>query len=188
MMFTRVCPQMFQFARAFNQDLSAWNVARVSCFYEMFQTATAFSSSNKGLVYCAWGATFRDAYPTFYPGSSCLSATSFSPLNAPASRGAAVSILGVGFGAVDASPSAYVSGQPCATTSWTSATQLVCSASAPIVAGGAGPSVRLSPCPDDGHDIASGGAWREAWLKVGTSTVSRSFTFDGALLRRRLRA
>jgi hypothetical protein len=183
-----VCPQMLIGATAFNQDLSAWNVARVSNFVDMFTSATAFSSSNKGLVYCAWGATFRDAYPTFYPGSSCLSATSFSPLNAPASRGAAVSILGVGFGAVDASPSAYVSGQPCATTSWTSATQLVCSASAPIVAGGAGPSVRLSPCPDDGHDIASGGAWREAWLKVGTSTVSRSFTFDGALLRRRLRA
>jgi hypothetical protein len=172
---------MFDSATAFNQDLSAWNVARVSCFNIMFDSATAFSGCNQRRVYDAWGATFRGAYPTFYPGSSCLSATGFSPLNAPASRGAAVSVLGVGFGAVDASPSAYVSGQPCATTSWTSATQLVCSASAPTVAGGALPSARPSSCPDDGHANATGGAWREAWLKVDTNTASRAFTFDGAL-------
>ena len=177
-----VCPQVFNSATAFNQDLSAWNVARVSSFYIMFDSATAFSGCNQRRVYDAWGATFKAAYPSFYTGS-CLFATDFSPLNAPASRSAAVTILGLGFGALDASPSAYVSGQPCATTSWTSATQLVCSASAPTVAGGALPSARPSSCPDDGHANATGGAWREAWLKVDTNTASSAFTFDGALLR-----
>ena len=142
--------QVFSYATAFNQDLSAWNVARVSNFVLMFDSATAFSGCNQRRVYDAWGATFKAAYPSFYPGSSCLFATDFSPLNAPASRSAAVTILGMGFGALDASPSAYVSGQPCATTSWTSATQLVCSASVPTVAAGALPSVRRSPCSDDG--------------------------------------
>jgi hypothetical protein len=136
-------------ASVFNQDLSAWNVARVSTFANMFDSAMAFSSSNKGLVYCAWGATFRASYPGFSSGL-CFFATGFRPLNAPASSGAAVTILGTGFGAVDTSPSAYISGQPCATTSWTSATQLVCSASAPTVAAGALPPVRPSPCSDDG--------------------------------------
>jgi hypothetical protein len=187
-----VCSQMFKSATAFNQDLSAWNVARVSNFFEMFDSATAFSSSsNKGLVGCAWGATFRASYPGFSSGL-CFFVTGFSPLNAPASRGAAVTILGDAFGAVDASPSAYFSGQPCATTSWTSVTQLVCSAAAPTVAGGPGggalPSARPFLCPDDAHAIATGGAWREVWLKVGTITASRGFTFDGALLRRRPRA
>ena len=141
--------QAFNGASAFNQDLSAWNVDRVSTFASMFDSATAFSSSNKGLVYCAWGAAFRASYPGFSSGL-CFFATGFGPLNAPASSGAAVTILGGGFGAVDTSPSAYVSGQPCATTSWTSATQLVCSASVPTVAAGALPSVRRSPCSDDG--------------------------------------
>jgi hypothetical protein len=144
-----VCSQLFNYATAFNQDLSMWNVARVSNFLGMFDFATALSSSNQKLVYDAWGAAFQALYPGFFTGG--LIATGFSPLNAPASRGAAVTILGGGFGAVDASPSAYISGQPCATTSWTSATQLVCSASAPTVAGGALPSVRPSPpCSDDG--------------------------------------
>jgi hypothetical protein len=120
-----------------------------------------------------------------HSGPVAAFATGFSPLNAPASHGPAVTILGAGFGDVDESPSAYISGQPCATTSWTSATQLVCSVPAPTIVVGALASVRSPLCPDDGHDIATGGAWREAWLKVGTSTVSRGFTFDGALLRRR---
>jgi hypothetical protein len=179
---------MFKSATAFNQDLSTWNVARVSCFYQMFDSAKAFSGCNQRRVFDAWGATFRGAYPTFYyccPGSSCLIATGFLPLNAPSSSGAAITILGTDFGAVDASPSAYVSGQPCATTSWTTATQLVCSAPASTVADGALPSVRPFSCPDDGHAIGTGGAWREVWLKVDTNTACRSFTFDGALLRRR---
>ena len=179
-----VCPQMLHSATAFNQDLSAWNVARVSNFYQMFDSATAFSGCNQRRVYDAWGETFKAAYPSFYPGSSCLSATGFSPLNAPASHSAAVTILGTGFGAVDASPSAYVSGKPCATTSWTSATQLICSVSAPTVAGGALPSLRPSRFPTT-DAIVTGGVWHEAWLKVDTNTASRAFTFDGALLPRR---
>ncbi len=178
-----VCSQMFKGATAFNQNLSAWNVARVSRFDYMFQSSTlALSSCNQRRVYDAWGAIFQGINPSFSSGS-CFAATGFSPLNAPASRGAAVTILGDAFGAVDTSPTAYISGEPCATTSWTSVTQLVCSASAPTVAGGARPSVRSSPFPDDRHAIATGGAWREVWLRVDTSTVSRGFTFDGALLR-----
>jgi hypothetical protein len=183
-----VCSQMFESATAFNQDVSAWNVARISCFLSIFNGATGFLGCNQRRVYDAWGSTFQGLYPGFYPGSACLAATGFSPLNTPASRSGAITILGTGFGAVDASPLAYVSGQPCATTSWASATQLVCSASAPTVAGGALPPMRPTPCSDDGHANAAGSARREAWLKVGTSTVSRSFTFDGVLLRSRPRA
>ena len=144
-----VCSQLLLSATAFNQDLSVWNVARVSNFVAMFDAATALSSSNQKLVYCAWGATFEALYPGFCSGFCPTKATSFSPLNAPASRGAAITILGTGFGAVDTSPSAYISGQPCATTFWTSITQLVCSASAPTVAGGALLSVQAAPCPDN---------------------------------------
>jgi hypothetical protein len=141
LLFVVVFSQMFQGATAFSQDLSAWNVARVSNFQNMFSSVTAFC--DRRLVYDAWGASFQTAFPGFSSGV-CLIATGFSPLNAPASHGAAVTILGTGFGAVDASPSAYFSGQPCATTSWTSATQLICSASTPTVAGGALLSVRNS--------------------------------------------
>ncbi len=150
-----ICLQLFNYASAFNKDVSAWNVARVSGFTSMFDSATAFSGCNQRRVYDAWGVTFKAVYASFYPGSFCLIATGFSLPNAPASRGAAVTILGAGFGAVDATPSAYVSGQPCATTSWTSATQLVCSASAVTIAGGALLSVQADPCPDDGHGIAN---------------------------------
>jgi hypothetical protein len=149
------CSQLFSRATSFNQDLSAWNVARVANFFGIFSYAN-LSSSNKRCVYDAWGSTFQTYDFQNNNGFSngvctiAVTPTSFSPLNTPASRGAAITILGAGFGAVDASPSAYISGQPCATASWTSATQLVCSASAPTVAGGALPSVRSSPCPDDG--------------------------------------
>jgi hypothetical protein len=70
--------QVFYDEPAFNQDLSAWNVARVSCFDQMFNAATAFSGCNQRRVYDAWGATFKAAYPSFYTGS-CLFATDFSP-------------------------------------------------------------------------------------------------------------
>ena len=68
-----VCPQTFKSATAFNQDLSAWNVARVSNFVDMFEAATAFSSCNKGAIYRLWGATLRAAYPGFSSmcGASC---------------------------------------------------------------------------------------------------------------------
>jgi hypothetical protein len=84
---------------------------------------------------CSFGTQWTVAAPR---------ASGFSPLNAVASHGAAViTILGTGFGAVDASPSAYISGEPCATTSWTSLTHLVCSAPTLTVSGGALHSVRV---------------------------------------------
>jgi hypothetical protein len=43
----------------------------------------------------------------------------------------------VGFSSIDQSPSAYLSGQPCRTTTWTTATQLVCAAPSPVLATGA---------------------------------------------------
>jgi hypothetical protein len=121
----------------------------------MLAAAFGFSTLNQRRLFCAWGGAFQANIHYIYspqsnPGFSsgdCLCATGFSPLNAAASRGAAVTILGAEFGAVDMSPSAYISGQLCATTSWTSATQLICSESAPTVAGGALPSVQPSRLP-----------------------------------------
>jgi surface protein len=162
--------QMFQSAAAFNQNLAGWNTASVSIMYRMlygaiafnqnlaswnvlsvtslasaFDSTTALSSCNKRSVYDAWGATLRLEYPTFASGS-CLDFTSFSPLNAPVSRDAALTILGTYFGTADQSPSAYVTGQPCATTSWTTATQLVCAAPAPILASGTSAVTRPALC------------------------------------------
>jgi hypothetical protein len=110
-------------------------VLSVTSLASAFDSTTALSSCNKRSVYDAWGATLRTGYPTFSSGS-CLEITSFSPLNAPVSRDTALTILGAQFGTADTSPSAYVTGQPCATTSWTTATQLVCAAPAPILASG----------------------------------------------------
>jgi hypothetical protein len=137
------CPQAFRSTLAFNQDLSAWSVARISYFANVFLDG-GLLGCNQRRVYDAWGAAFRQYHPSFYPGGSCLSATASLPLNTVASYGAAViTILGTEFGTADASPSAYISGEPCVTTSWTSATHLVCSATTLTVAGGALHSVRV---------------------------------------------
>jgi hypothetical protein len=53
-------------------------------------------------------------------------------MNIPVSIAATVTIRGVGFSSIDLSPSAFLSGQPCRTTTWTTATQLVCAA--PVLA------------------------------------------------------
>ena len=45
-----------------------------------------------------------------------------------------VTILGIGFSSSNPTPSAYVAGQLCATTSWTTATQLMCAVKAPVLA------------------------------------------------------
>ncbi len=63
--------------------------------------------------------------------------TAVSSLNTPASGGSMLSFLGFGFGSTDVSPSAHAGGRPCATTSWTSSTQLLCVASAPTLTSGA---------------------------------------------------
>ncbi len=93
---------------------------------------------------------------------TCCSAvpivSSFTPLNAHVSGAYTVTVLGLSFESSDMTPSAYVSGQPCATTTWTAGTQLVCAAPAPVLAGGVG---------------------REAWVKVLSDTASRGFSFDG---------
>ena len=127
-----VCAQMFSSASAFNQNLAGWNILRVTSFASAFDSTTALSSCNKYKLYAAWGTTLRTAYPAYQYGS-CVS--SFAPLNTPVSGAATVTIVGVGFSgstSIDPTPSAYLSGQPCTTSSWTSATQLVCAARAPV--------------------------------------------------------
>ena len=119
-----------------------------------FDSAGALSSCNKGAIYLAWGTTLRAAYPTLLASASI---SSFSPLNAQVSGAATLTVLGANFQCSDLSPSAYVSGHPCATTAWTTNTQLVCAAPAPVLVG----------------------AGREAWVQVFTNTASRGFTFDG---------
>jgi hypothetical protein len=121
-----------------------------------FYSASALSSCNKGAIYVAWGTTLRTAFPTFL---SSASISSFAPRNTQVSGAATVTVLGANFQCSDLSPSAYISGQPCATTAWTTTTQLVCTTPVPILAGG------LS---------------REAWVKVFTNTGSHGFTFDSA--------
>ncbi len=128
---------------------------RVSNLVSAFDSASALSSCNKGAIYLAWGATLRTAYPTFLSSGSV---SSFYPLNTQVSGAATVTLLGANFQCSDLSPSAYISGQPCATTAWTTTTQLVCAAPAPVLVG----------------------AGREAWVQVFTNTAGRGFTFDGA--------
>jgi hypothetical protein len=128
---------MFYQAVAFNQNLAAWNVVRVTSLTGAFDS-TALSSCNKNKLYAAWGTTLRAAYPTFL-SAPCVS--SFAPVNIQVSSAAAVTISGLGFASVDPSPSAYLSGQPCRTTTWTTATQLVCAAPSPVLATGARCSV-----------------------------------------------
>ena len=152
----RVRSQLFQTASAFDQNIAAWNVLSVSNLLVAFDSASALSSCNKGAIYLAWGTTLRAAYPTFL---SSASISSFSPLNAQVSGAATVTVLGANFQCSDLSPSAYISGQPCATTAWTTTTQLVCAAPAPVLVG----------------------AGREAWVRVFTNTASRGFTFDGTI-------
>ncbi len=129
---------------------------RVTNFTAAFDSAGALSSCSKGAIYLAWGATLQAAYPTFLSSGSV---SSFYPLNTQVSGATTVTLLGANFQCNDLSPSAYISGQPCATTAWTTTTQLVCAAPAPVLVG----------------------AGREAWVQVFTNTASRGFTFDGAI-------
>ncbi len=141
--------QAFTSASAFNANIGVWNVLRVSSFAMAFD-GTGLSCATKSGMYSSWGSTFQAAYPTFT--GSCtesptspptpsptlaLAATAFSPPNAPVSGGAALTILGMGFGYADTTPSAYAGGQSCATTCWTSTTALTCAAPAPSLASGA---------------------------------------------------
>jgi hypothetical protein len=147
--------QAFNGATAFNQNIAAWNVLSVSNLVSAFDSASALSSCNKGAIYLAWGATLRAAYPTFF---SSASVSSFAPMNTQVSGASTITVLGADFQCSDLSPSAYISGQLCATTAWTTPTQLVCAAPTPVV-----------------------GAGREILVKVFTNTASRGFfTFDGA--------
>ena len=151
-----VCSQLFYQAEAFNANVARWNVLRATTFADAFDSTTALSSCNKGGIYLAWGATLHAAYPTFL---SCASVSSFAPMNTQVSGASTITVLGSDFQCSDLSPSAYISGQLCATTAWTTPTQLVCAAPTPVVVG----------------------AGREIWVKVFTNTASRGFfTFDGA--------
>jgi hypothetical protein len=136
--------QAFYYANAFNQNLALWNVVKVTTFSAAFDLTLALSSCNKYKLYTAWGTTLRNAYPT-YLTAPCVS--SFAPVNIQVSSAATVTIQGAGFSSIDLSPSAFLSGQPCRTTTWTTATQLVCAAPSPspVLATGAR-SARVS-CP-----------------------------------------
>jgi hypothetical protein len=127
--------QAFESASKFNQNLAAWNVVRITSFTAAFD-GTALSGCNQNKLYAAWGTTLRAAYPT-YVTATCVAVSSFAPVNIQVSSAATVTIQGVGFWGIDPSPSAYLSGQPCRTTTWTSATQLVCAAPSPVHATGA---------------------------------------------------
>jgi hypothetical protein len=127
--------QAFFSASAFNQNLAAWNVVRVTSLTSAF-SSTALSACNQYKLYAAWGATLRAAYPT-YATAACVVVSSFAPVNIQVSSAAPVTISGLGFSSIDPSPSAYLSGQPCRTTTWTTATQLVCAAPSPVLSTGA---------------------------------------------------
>jgi hypothetical protein len=127
--------QAFSGASLFNQNLAAWNVVRVTSMSFMFDS-TALSGCNQNKLYAAWGTTLRAAYPTFV-AAPCVVVSSFAPMNLQLSSAGTVTISGLGFSSIDPSPSAYLSGQPCRTTTWTTATQLVCAAPSPVPATGA---------------------------------------------------
>ena len=127
--------QAFYYASAFNANLAAWNVVRVTWFTDAFDS-TALSGCNQNKLYAAWGTTLRAAYPA-YATAACVAVSSFAPVNIQVSSAATVTISGLGFSSIDPSPSAYLSGQPCRTTAWTTATQLVCATPSPVLATGA---------------------------------------------------
>ncbi len=138
------CSQAFYKASVFDQNLAAWNVVRAFALTGVF-SFSALSGCNQNKLYTAWGATLRAVYPA-YITAICVAAvavSSFAPVNIQVSSTATVTISGLGFSIIDPSPSAYLSGQPCRTTSWTSATQLVCAAPSPVLATGAW---RARPC------------------------------------------
>jgi hypothetical protein len=87
----------------------------------------------------------------------------------------------VGFSSIDLSPSAYLSGQPCRTTTWTTATQLVCAAPSPVLATGALHARPSGPLAAARPPLGAAGAAREMWVKVAATTACEGFTFDGAL-------
>jgi hypothetical protein len=128
--------QAFQYASAFNQNLDAWNVVGVTSLVGAFDS-TALSGCNQNKLYAAWGTTLRAAYPTFVTSPCVVVVSSFAPMNIQVSSAATVTISGLGFSSIDWSPSAYLSGQPCRTTTWTTATQLICAAPSPVLATGA---------------------------------------------------
>jgi hypothetical protein len=136
--------QAFSGASLFNQNLAAWNVVRVTYLPSVF-SSTGLSGCNQNELYAAWGTTLRAAYPTFVAAPCVVFVSSFAPMNIQVSSAAPVTISGLGFSSIDCSPSAYLSGQPCRTTTWTTATQLVCAAPSPVLATGAWRSRPLLP-------------------------------------------
>ncbi len=128
--------QAFSEASLFNQNLTAWNVVSVTDLSSVF-FSTGLSGCNQNELYAAWGTTLRAEYPTFVAAPCVVVVSSFAPMNLQLSSAATVTISGLGFSSIDWSPSAYLSGQPCRTTTWTTATQLICAAPSPVLATGA---------------------------------------------------
>jgi hypothetical protein len=67
--------------------------------------------------------------------------SSFIPLNIQVSSSATVTFLGAQFGGSDLSPSAYIAGQLCQTTTWTQATSLLCTVAAPYITNSTAPTL-----------------------------------------------
>jgi hypothetical protein len=62
--------QMLRSASAFNRNIAAWNVLRVSNVASAFDSTTALAVSTKGTMYMMWGATLQAAYPTWACGNT----------------------------------------------------------------------------------------------------------------------
>jgi hypothetical protein len=170
----RLGSQVFSGAYAFNQNLAAWNVVRVTSLEYAF-SHTALAGCNQYKLYVAWGATLRAAFPTF----ATAACTAVAPMNIPVSSAATVTIRGVGFSSIDLSPSAFLSGQPCRTTTWTTATQLVCAAPSPVLATGAR---RARPIRPSHGRLTTVGRCRRKFRDVGQGC--RNYRVRGLYLRR----
>ncbi len=71
----RFVSQAFYFAKAFNVNIGAWNVLRVTAYSSNAFESSGLADCIKRGVHDNWGATLRTAYPTW----SSLSAVCATP-------------------------------------------------------------------------------------------------------------
>ncbi len=71
----RFVSQAFCFAKAFNANIGAWNVLRVTAYSSNAFDSAGLADCIKRGVYDNWGSTLRTAYPTW----SSLSAVCATP-------------------------------------------------------------------------------------------------------------
>jgi hypothetical protein len=77
--------QAFSGAAAFNQNIAAWNVLRVSNFVSIFVSTTALSSSgcsgNQKAIFDSWGSTFQLQQSTVGWSTLCTTQTAITNAN-----------------------------------------------------------------------------------------------------------